>query len=153
MTDAIKTCTRCATVKPLTDFYRHAAMSDGHLSACKDCTKARVRRHRSENIERVRAYDRERSSLSHRKALRDQVARDYNSENPQRYKAHYLVSNAVRDGRLTKEPCAFCGATEALEAHHHNYSLPLDVTWLCKPCHRKFHGLERMTTYRDENAA
>lgn len=30
MTTSIKTCFKCGAEKPLTDFYRHAAMADGH---------------------------------------------------------------------------------------------------------------------------
>lgn len=153
MTDATKTCTRCQSTKPLSDFYPHSAMKDGHLSACKDCTKARVRRHRSENLDRIREYDRGRSNQPHRIAKRREIFENYKAEQPERRKAHVIVGNAIRSGKLIKQPCAFCGATEGLEAHHHDYAAPLDVTWLCKPCHRKFHGLERMATYRDDKAA
>lgn len=26
-----------------------------------------------------------------------------------------------------------------LEAHHCDYSLPLEVLWLCMPCHKEWH--------------
>jgi hypothetical protein len=32
-----------------------------------------------------------------------------------------------------------CGATKT-EAHHTDYSRPLDVVWLCKHCHRLLHN-------------
>lgn len=149
MSDAVKGCTECGRELPLADFYAHKAMRDGHLSKCKDCVKARVRRYRQDNLDRVREYDRQRSSLPHRVAKRKEIM---NSQPPERQKARYAVSNAVRDGRLQKRPCAFCGSEKDLEAHHHDYTKPLDVTWLCTACHRKFHGLERMSTYRDEAA-
>tara|TARA_R110000868_G_scaffold154870_2_gene381124 strand:+ start:552 stop:1082 length:531 start_codon:yes stop_codon:yes gene_type:complete len=34
-----KQCFKCLTVKPITDFYTHKRMGDGHLNKCKDCTK------------------------------------------------------------------------------------------------------------------
>ena len=145
--EAHKECRACKQHKPRSQFYQHKAMGDGLLSYCKDCVKARVRRYRASNIDRIREYDRERSCLPHRVAKRLEIYRAYTVNTPERKKAHTAVGNAVRDGRLVKTPCAFCGATEALEAHHHDYALPLDVTWLCKPCHRKFHGLERMSAY------
>lgn len=148
----MKPCIHCGETKPLDEFYAHAQMLDGHLNKCKDCTKAYVRRHRAENIERVREYDRSRAARPENVARRARVTSEYRAKNPDRYKAHSAVSNAVRDGRLKKLPCAFCGSGET-EAHHHDYSKPLDVTWLCKPCHHKFHGLERMATYRNEEAA
>ena len=34
-----------------------------------------------------------------------------------------------------------CGQThELIEAHHHDYSKPLDVEWLCPHCHARAHG-------------
>jgi hypothetical protein len=149
----IKTCFKCGEQKPNTEFYRHAAMADGHLGKCKYCTRKDARVHRRENPEKVRAYDNARARLPHRKAYRDAYSANYPEREPLKAAAHTAVSNAVRSGKLVKSPCAFCGAAERVEAHHHDYSKPLDVTWLCKPCHRRFHALERMATYRADEAA
>lgn len=142
-----KQCFKCGETKPLSDFYRHRMMADGHLNKCKDCTKKDVRSHRIDNQERVRAYDRSRAKEPHAVARRAAYAERYRRDHRERRAAHTQVGNAVRDGRLAKSPCVFCGATDNLEAHHHDYSKPLDVTWLCHPCHRRFHALERMATY------
>lgn len=148
----MKACFKCGSQKPLDQFYRHAQMADGHLNKCKDCTRRDVRQHRLDNPERVRATQNARSNSPQRVAARRSYAQRFVKENPDRRAAHTAVSNAIRDGRLAKTPCAFCGKSERLEAHHHDYAKPLDVTWLCKPCHRRFHALERMATYRDEAA-
>jgi ribosomal protein S27AE len=39
---------------------------------------------------------------------------------------------------LKREPCSKCGEKIA-EKHHHDYSKPLDVTWLCRKCHMQEH--------------
>jgi len=142
-----KTCFKCQNEKPLTEFYRHGMMADGHLNKCKACTKRDSRNHRDKNIDRIRMYDRERSALPHRVAKRKELYAWEWENHPDRMKARNLLSNAVRDGKVMKKPCAFCQSQEQVEAHHHDYTLPLDVTWLCKPCHRRFHALERMATY------
>ncbi len=49
--------------------------------------------------------------------------------------ARLAVSNALQDGKITKQPC-HCGSTD-VEAHHEDYSNPLDIQWLCKDHHRE----------------
>lgn len=91
--------------------------------------------------EKTREYDRKRDKTPARRERRKQYRRD----NPDKYRAHYLTSNAVRDGKLVKKPCAFCKSGTRLHGHHHDYSKPLDVTWLCIFCHNTFHSLMEKT--------
>lgn len=53
--------------------------------------------------------------------------------------ARRAVRNALRSGRLTKRPCWICGDDRS-EAHHPDYSRPLDVEWLCRKHHRAAHS-------------
>jgi len=142
MTD--KVCKRCLEIKSLSDFYKHSRMLDGHLNFCKECTKKRVTKHRNENVDRIREYDRLRSKLPHKKEMIAEVVKKYREKFPERYRANYMVTNAVRDGRLKKEPCVICGTEENLHAHHRDYSRPLDVVWLCCVCHKAAHKEENI---------
>ena len=74
------------------------------------------------------------------KARRAEKQRQYARDPQQRHKheARWTARRAVLYGRLQRKPCEDCGAAKA-EMHHEDYSRPLDVTWLCKPCHRKRH--------------
>lgn len=144
-----KCCFKCGETKPLDAFYKHPMMADGRLNKCKDCAKIDVRKHRIENPEKVREYDRQRARRPERASERVERLRRERALFPERDKARQAVAYAVRTGVLHKLPCAFCGATERLEAHHHDYSKPLDVTWLCSACHSRYHALESMAAYRD----
>jgi hypothetical protein len=42
-------------------------------------------------------------------------------------------------GELVPRPCRECG-DRRVQAHHRDYSRPLDVDWLCFPHHRAEHG-------------
>lgn len=37
-----KACFKCGEVLPISDYYKHKKMADGHLGKCKTCTKADV---------------------------------------------------------------------------------------------------------------
>ena len=50
------------------------------------------------------------------------------------------VRYAVRTGRLVRpERCPDCGRTCKVQAHHADYSAPLEVEWLCPSCHKREH--------------
>lgn len=60
-------------------------------------------------------------------------------------RARNLVRNALKRGTLIRpDTCSKCGDTPTpakdgrsrIQGHHHDYSKPLDVEWLCAKCHR-----------------
>jgi hypothetical protein len=134
-----KECFKCGETKPLSQFYAHSRMADGHLNKCKECTKKDVAKNYRDNIEYYREYEKERSQRPERKAKQLEYQRERRENNPLKYKARNKVSNALRDGRIKRKPCEICGCEDA-EAHHDDYSKPLQVRWLCFEHHRKEHG-------------
>lgn len=58
--------------------------------------------------------------------------------NPAKYSAHLAVQQAIATGKLVKQSCEVCGA-EKVDAHHDRYDEPLNVRWLCRRHHVKFH--------------
>lgn len=135
----IKLCFKCLCEKPLTAFYKHFAMADGHLGKCKECTKFDATEYRNANLEKSRLYDKVRSFLPHRIELRATVTKKYTINFPERKKANTAVRNAIRDGKLQTQPCWVCGLKAV--AHHPDYNRPLDVVWLCQPHHKQAHAL------------
>ena len=131
----MKKCFKCGEVKNLSDFYKHKAMSDGHLNKCKECTKEDVKERRRTNP-KVQEYDRLRGNRQDPDYLKQ-----YREKYPNKYKAHNLVNNGIRDGKISsKNSCEECFSEFSFEAHHDDYSKPLDVRWLCALCHKRWHS-------------
>ena len=113
-------------------------MGDGHLNKCKQCTKNDVAKHREENLEKIRQYDRERAKRPERIKACLRISTAWRQADKRRGAAHNAVARAVRLGQLTPEPCERCGCEKSL-AHHEDYDKPLEVVWLCQPCHKQRH--------------
>lgn len=129
----LKTCARCNAIKPTDDFY-------ARQNVCKECVKARVRENYRANRDHYVAYDKRREQEGNRKDFKATALKKHRTTHPDKYRARTAVNNAIRDGRLIRQPCQNCGTTQNVHAHHHDYSKPLDVEWLCKDCHWLEHG-------------
>ena len=161
-----KMCTGCNVIKSLDAFHRQARCRDGRRSRCKTCYQkwasensesiarrsADLYRKDKERINAVSAEWRQRnresvkhSSAKWRSENKEQVAsanREYKNKNAHRLRAHRAVRSAVERGDILRQPCVQCGATDDVDAHHHiSYQEEnwLDVMWLCRPHHSKWH--------------
>ena len=134
----MKTCFKCNVSKPLVNFYKHSEMADGYLGKCKECTKLDASNHRANNLERIRQYDRDRAKNPERIKANFEITKVWRSEDKRRSKCHSAVAHAIRSGELTRLPCVRCGEIKSL-AHHEDYDEPLNVMWLCQPCHKQRH--------------
>ena len=127
-----------------------------------------ARKYKEKNREKLNAYSRERRSKhieearrkeaeyrdknrkwvydyhkkyaeTHRKERREQARKHrINTAIPKYGKAHEIVARAIKQGTLTPQPCEVCGQ-KPTEAHHDDYNKPLEIRWLCKACHTKWH--------------
>ena len=144
----IYTCNKCGAKSDDVKFYA------GVSSRCADCHKRLARENRAANVEHYRAYDAKRfqedprviarikryqSTDKGRASLAASRAK-WKAENPDKRAAHIILGNAVRDGRATKPSvCSRCGGGGRIHGHHHDYTKPLDVAWLCPKCHTAEH--------------
>ena len=54
--------------------------------------------------------------------------------------AHAAVARAIKSGKLWRPlRCNQCLREGKVHGHHTDYSNPLEVIWLCPPCHRLEH--------------
>ncbi len=129
-----KECFKCGEIKPLTDFYKHKQMADGHVNKCKTCNLSDVARHRLKNIDSIRAYDRNRGNRQD-----ESYIKEWRDKYPKKYKAHCLVNNHKRAGNISEQPCEACKELKVV-AHHDDYDRPLNVRWLCQAHHKQWHA-------------
>lgn len=66
------------------------------------------------------------------------------SRSAERKRAMAVVGAAFEHGRLVRQPCEVCGTTTwPVDAHHDDYTKPLDVRWLCRSHHKLHHDALR----------
>lgn len=139
MTIATKQCSCCGSVKSIEDFQVRKMSNDGRTASCRECLKKRDRaRYPKERVARAEMMRSYLTTESGRAAAR-RAKRGYAERYPGRKKANIALNNAIRDGRVARDPCHICGAVE-VEGHHADYSRQLDVTWLCIEHHNQLHN-------------
>ena len=84
---------------------------------------------------------------------RDQLARyadvaylrQYRASQTEKNRAHRAIERAVATGSIVKPAnCELCqDEPKCIHGHHHDYSQPLNVTWVCPPCHGGIHASMR----------
>lgn len=71
-----------------------------------------------------------------RKRIRAAQNKAYRQRYPEKIKARSAVAIAVKKGTLVRPTvCDWCGKPGRIQASHNNYDRPLEVEWLCQPCH------------------
>ena len=131
-----KECRKCGTHKPLSDFYVRKSSLDGHRSWCKDCDKKSALdwgvKYRGKAAKYLQQWKKKNPGKVAGHKLRHRL------KHPEKVKARSRAAQAARNGILEKSLCP-CGRAE-VEAHHEDYSKPLEVIWLCHRCHIKLHS-------------
>lgn len=136
-TETHKPCCKCGEIKLLSEFYS-TPRGNGiwYSGRCKPCHLTHCKELR-DSAHGKAVYKKWTESESGKISIKKRTKR-WTKKNKQKYRVNYLTHNAIRDGRLVRQPCRICG-TEPAEAHHFSYDEPLIVDWLCKSCHMKLH--------------
>jgi hypothetical protein len=113
--------------------------------------------HRNENISYYQEYDRNRAKLLHRKEINKKYNQsqrgknthkkgiiEWRKRNPEKMKAYSSVGNALRRGKIKRKSCEVCNKRKNVQAHHEDYSKPLNIKWLCVKCHNFAHKMEKL---------
>lgn len=65
-------------------------------------------------------------------------------KNPLMIAAHKAVVKALYHHDIERQPCEVKGCSKLAQAHHKDYSKPLEITWLCHRHHQESHGKQTM---------
>lgn len=149
-----KICSKCGEEKCLSGFYDKEKGRFGKHAECKVCVRLAAKKwaekypskKKMKNIfygkmkrdltkEQVK-YKREEGENSLDNQKLDYLKKYY--EMKIKAMARIYLNGVVQKGLIIKpESCGMCGKTGMIHGHHHDYSKPLDVIWVCPKCHAK----------------
>ena len=123
----MKTCTRCKETKDLSLFHRNSSQKSGYAPHCKQCHK--------------RAYPIRSWNMTDKGMNSAKIAtKAWAERNRIKVNTYAKVRYHLSKGHIVKpDNCQQCNSINKLDAHHHDYSKPLDVEWLCRQCHKNAH--------------
>lgn len=123
-----KKCFKCGVVKPISDFYVHKEMKDGHLNKCIDCTKKDTKRRYDVLSQNEEWMDKERER-GKEKFKRLGYAGRFKSPR----------SLCPQEANISKKLRVRGYDTRGKESHHWNYNNPHSIFLLSKKAHRTLH--------------
>jgi len=142
-----KSCPRCGNVKAISGFRLMRRYGRVEVrSCCIDCEHAyhRTDNYRAISLRKNAKYraegkfrEKEKRSNIHRK-----------TGHPEKVKCNQMTVKAIKAGILIRPlQCEDCCVSpppmkdgrSSIQAHHDDYSKPLDVRWLCHQCHVNLH--------------
>jgi ribosomal protein S27AE len=147
----VKRCKDCGEIKSTSEFYRRNDSRDGLRGNCKSCERATRAAWYAKNAEKENERSRKWRQANpkyfsdfHKKwrennpCKASEIDKSRRARNPIKYEARAAVNAAVSKEILVRQPCEVCASTP-VDAHHDDYSKPLDVRWLCRKCHLAWH--------------
>ena len=144
--NSTKKCAECGRDLPTSEFNKNKNRKDGLQVRCRECFSEYNRKRYASDRERFK------SDVAAYRAANPQKVYETRmktcEKNPTRTNANKAVESALAAG-VIKNPgvCYGCGCEAGdhrIEAHHHDYSKPLEIVWLCTPCHRRMDAQRRI---------
>lgn len=155
-----KKCSSCNETKDIECFQVRSDKPHLRRGQCAECRRLLVRKYKKDNAENIRKKRR-----LHYLKNREYTCRktsEYKKQDPEKWrkyinkkarelrvtdvktkirtKAVNTLTYAKTKGEVAPEPCVYCGNKKS-EAHHNDYTKPLEVQWMCRKHHQAWHRL------------
>lgn len=126
-----KVCFKCKRELPLSEFYKHPRMGDGHLNKCKECAKKDVREKYIENSANEAYMDKERARGREKYSRLGYRNRSCTGARISKRMLYTSCCNVRRDMHVDVKP--------GYELHHWNYRNNHEVIMLNRSLHSRLH--------------
>jgi len=125
------------------------ARTEKYNKANRDLARKAALRYYNSHKEKVKEYQNSNPEIikkckqnyvaTHKEEI-SKYGKEYSKNNRVKKNVQNKVYRAKKQGKIIIPiKCEKCGKTRKLEAHHYDYSKPLDVVYLCNSCHQKEH--------------
>jgi hypothetical protein len=128
----LKKCGKCKEEKSFDSFSKDKTKQYGLAGWCKECVKEFQSLDYIQEIKRAAQFKYSHTEKGRKTERRHSPKRIQRMRTLGRINIHYLTS------KLERQSCSVCGKERA-QAHHEDYSKPLDVIWLCPLHHSQRH--------------
>lgn len=141
-------CRKCKIDKTDDSFYRSSVEQRNYI--CIPCLKTYSQEWLKNNPEKRKVWrtewnenNREKTRETNRKSYERHSSKrksyriEYYHTHKNMESARRKVRQAIQCGKIMPYFCEVCG--KSAEAHHDDYSKPLDVRWLCSIHHKRLH--------------
>lgn len=134
-TTATYICFVCKKELTACSFHKDSSRRSGYSNRCKVCQQEKSAKDRK--TMHWAEYQRKRLAADNTKRLNKLAQqRAWHKRNPLVQPAYDALHKALKDGTIVRpKECSECKKVCKPEAHHDDYTKPLDVVWVCKLCH------------------